>query len=72
MTDEPRMRKACPSCLSHSIGKRKKVGNFFCKHCGYKFLIPATKECKTTNVIPSRLKIIMEKKKGKEELNLKT
>jgi ribosomal protein L37AE/L43A len=69
MTDEPRMRKACPSCLSHSIGKRKKVGNFFCKRCGYQFLIPTFKECKTTNIIPHRLKNIMEKKKEKDEEN---
>jgi ribosomal protein L37AE/L43A len=69
MTDETRIRKACPSCLSHSIGKRKKIGNFFCKHCGCQFLTPATKVCKTTNVIPHHLKIIMEKKKETEDSN---
>jgi len=62
-TEEHRLRKVCPLCLSLNIGKNKKRGAYRCKSCKAIFATPAMKEMRThRNMVPEHLKKIIEKK----------
>jgi ribosomal protein L37AE/L43A len=65
--ESERLRKCCPACESVYISKRRKHGNFHCRHCGAQFISPSFKKCQTTKNIPKCLKDIIERKQEKKE-----
>ena len=68
-TEEHRIRKVCPICLSLNVGKNRKHRAYQCKSCKSIFTTPATKEMKTNrNMILEHLRKIIEKKQKEAAL----